>query len=205
MKTLFVFIMCAISFLPCDLKTYIIKTTNFFIISTVFSGMLFLYINYISEYKLSYFNLVLNDYILFFGVIAIFLILKFILYFFKVQILSKNNNIKIYYNKKCVKLTGIYDSANFLKDPISLSPVILINEAVLKKLICKEVNKNNLSEFVRPNDFKIIPFKTISENGILNAFTPDKCIINGKTIKNVVIAISPKEMSEDVIINSSYI
>ena len=97
------------------------------------------------------------------------------------------------------------DTGNALKDPISDMPALVIDEKVLKALFSPSVTRNNLCEFVEPEDFRIIPYKTISNSGITYGFIPHKLLIEDKVIKDTIIAVSPAPINTDALINPQLI
>ena len=97
------------------------------------------------------------------------------------------------------------DTGNTLRDPISDMPVLVINEGVLKGLFSPSVTQNNLCEFVNPEDFRIIPYKTISDSGITYGFIPDKLLYENKEIKNTIVAVAPSPISSDALISPQII
>ena len=97
------------------------------------------------------------------------------------------------------------DTGNALKDPVSDMPVLVIDEKVLKSLFSPSVTRNNLCEFVQPEDFRIIPYKTISNSGITYGFIPHGLLIEDKIIKDTIIAVSPSPINTDALINPQLI
>ena len=109
--------------------------------------------------------------------------------------------ITVFYMDKKIKMNGIVDTCNSLCDPISKKPVIVTDIEVLKKLFNESLFENNLCEFVKPEDFCIIPYKTISDNGILYGFKPEKVTIQNNAVNDVIIAVAPKKLENDALIN----
>jgi len=79
-------------------------------------------------------------------------------------------------NNKKINLRAKIDTGHTLKEPFSSLPVIIINKNLIKNfipedlLISKEVKKIN-------SKFRLIPFQTISNSGILLAFKPEKIFL----------------------------
>ncbi len=71
-------------------------------------------------------------------------------------------------------VNGIIDSGNFLKDPMDLTPVIIIKEEILKKYV-KVLNFYPITSKENPlsKKLRIIPIKDVSGNRILYGFKPD--------------------------------
>ena len=109
----------------------------------------------------------------------------------KDKLYSTKCKIKIDYNKKSVTIYAMIDTGNALRDPVSDMPVLVIDEKILKALFSESVTRNNLCEFVEPEDFRIIPYKTISNSGITYGFIPQKLLIEDKVIKDTIIETYP--------------
>ncbi|MEG0021453.1 MAG: sigma-E processing peptidase SpoIIGA [Bacilli bacterium] len=90
----------------------------------------------------------------------------------------------IYISGTVIKLKGLMDTGNSL-EYLNI-PVLIIS----KKQIPKNV------ELKKPI---YIPYQTITEKGILKGFIPDKVVINNKTIKKVIIAVT--EENVELILN----
>ena len=194
-KILVLGIMCYIAFYPSAIKIFFEKCALFLVVSMIFCGVFYagpLLLN------ISDIPWILLAFTAFFITGLTFIKIKNKLY-------SKNCKIKIQYNKKCVTLSGMIDTGNALKDPVSSLPVMVIDEEILKELFSPSATKNNLCEFVNPEDFRIIPYKTISDSGITYGFIPEKLFFQDKEIKNTVVAVAPSPISSDAIISPQII
>ncbi len=189
--------MCATAFLPCTLTDLVKKCIVFHIISIIFCGIF-----YTVNQKISY---ELSDTLWIFCISLSFLVCKIAFLKIKSDLYSKNCRIKIEYKKNKVVFNGMIDSGNSLIDPVSLMPVLIIDERILKELFSPSITKNNLCEFVDSKDFKVIPYKTISDSGVTYGFLPDKLICNNKKIKNVIVAVSPSQISTNALISTKII
>lgn len=107
----------------------------------------------------------------------------------------------ITYNKKSAHLCCEADTGNSLSEPVSDCPVIVADKKILNKLFGKNVIPGNLCEFVRAEDFKVIPYHTISSSGIMYGFVPDKVTLNSKKISKTIIAFAPEKLNTDALIN----
>lgn len=190
-------IMCIVSFYPATPQIFFKKYLSFIIISILFSGVFFTANSFII------FNY--SDVMWIFCICSSFIICKFAFYKTKSELYSKDFKIKIKYKDNSVSFTGMVDTGNALTDPVTLKPVLVIDESILKKLFSKSATNNNLCEFVDSKDFRVIPYKTISDFGVTFGFVPDKLIINGKNIKNTVVAVAPSPISSGALINTKII
>lgn len=126
--------------------------------------------------------------------------------------ISKNDTfceLEIQFNIESIKTRAIIDTGNFLKDPISKIPVIIVEKNLLTEILPGEI-LNNLKEIIEgkmeiPSNYmakiRLIPFKSIGkDNGLLLGIKADKMIVNyqDKKIKcdNVIIGIYNGELSK---------
>ena len=111
-------------------------------------------------------------------------------------------SIKIVIDKKETYIKAIIDTGNFLKDPISRLPVVVVQKNSLKDLIPQYILDNlekiisgdniNLGEYI--SKIRIIPFTSLGkENGILLGIKADKILIDREekimVIDDVIVAI----------------
>ncbi len=98
---------------------------------------------------------------------------------------GKVYDLKIEVCGKEIDVSALYDSANMLCEPISTSPVILIEESALK------------NENLNIKTYRAIPYKGAGGSGLLMAFLPKNLYINGKKVeKDVYIACYNQKISE---------
>lgn len=190
-KIIVFFLICAAAFCPCRPSRFFGKCFSFFVWSVFFCGIFYAISSFSGK---SDFIFLINDAVWFVCIISAFFVAKY--FFSKAKKSSFEKNIlKIKYNEKYVFTEALPDSGNFLKDPNSSMPVIIVDEEVLKELFSPSLTKNNLCEFVNPKDFRTIPFRTISKSGILYGFVPQKIFYDGREIKQAIIAAAPSPLS----------
>lgn len=110
-------------------------------------------------------------------------------------------DIEIYYKERSVNLKVILDTGNLLKDPITNTPVLIVEAEKLKKIIPMPTLENinniiignnveNIDEDIKTR-CSIIPFSSIGkENGMIIGFRPDYIKIyteEGEEIRRKVI------------------
>ena len=120
-------------------------------------------------------------------------------------------NIKIFYNGKEEKLKAIIDTGNFLKDPITNTPVIIIEKDGLSEIFPKEILEN-IKEIINGeyeikddeyiNKFRILPFSSLGKkNGILLGIKIDKAEaeLNDELItrENIIAGIYEDKLSNN--------
>lgn len=96
---------------------------------------------------------------------------------------------QIEFNNQCVTTEGFVDTANHLVDPISKTPVAIIDLFIIEQLFTEQeqavlktiqdnFNVDQLPEELK-NKFHLIPFKGLKEkHGLILAFKPDRFIMN---------------------------
>lgn len=118
-------------------------------------------------------------------------------------------SIKLSINSNIIYLEAIIDTGNFLKDPISKMPVVIVEKDCLNGLIPNEIldNLDNIikGEEVELNEYiskiRLIPFTSLGrENGILIGIKADSIVIENEEknleIKNIIIGIYNGHLSK---------
>lgn len=105
--------------------------------------------------------------------------------------------LEILFENTPATLTGLIDSGNLLREPISGKPVIIVAfEAVRRHLpvellpLFKENNTACLSSSPLTSGLRVIPASTVNSKGLLFALTPKTVKIDGVE-KDVYTAITP--------------
>ena len=108
-----------------------------------------------------------------------------------------NNAFSLYLyidDNNTLKLSGFLDTGNKLKDPYKKRPIILIHSDKIKSSY---------------EDSILVPYKTVSGNGILKCIIVDKIVIdNNHVITNPLIGLSNEKFnieSVNMILNSETI
>lgn len=120
-------------------------------------------------------------------------------------------NIKVSNNGKQEKIRAMIDTGNFLKDPITNSPVVIIEKSRLNNLLPKRIleNTNDImngkyefleEELIYVSKFRVLPFSSLGkQNGMLLGFKVDsiEAQINEEEIErtDVIIGIYDKRLS----------
>ena len=178
------FLMCGISMFPVTPGNVLSAFVKAFCLSMLLSGTI---LSVMSLLSISY-GSPLPDILLAGAVFAAYICYKSLEK--SLTHTTKSSHMTIVYNGKTVTLDGKCDTGNFLKSSDGL-PVIVADLDSIKCLFPKITSPQQLSEFAAPCDFRIIPYKTIADNGILYGFVPDSLIDAGNKKLNAVIAIAP--------------
>lgn len=105
-------------------------------------------------------------------------------------------SVQIDLNGKVKKLKGFLDTGNCLKDPITNTPILLVNYTAIKELlpqdICKvcENNLNNLSDISKENErrVRVLPYTSVgNQNGLMLGYKMDKVTIYLTKDENIVL------------------
>ena len=114
-------------------------------------------------------------------------------------------SIKLSINSKIIYLNAIIDTGNFLKDPISKMPVVVVEKECLNGLIPNKI-LDNLDKIINGEDvelneyiskIRLIPFTSLGkENGILIGIKADSIVIENEEIKNIIIGIYNGHLSK---------
>ena len=120
-------------------------------------------------------------------------------------------NIKVLYDGKEDNIRAMIDTGNFLKDPITNSPVVIIEKNRLNNLLPNRIleNTNDIingkyefaeEELIYVSRFRVLPFSSLGkQNGMLLGFKVDsiKAQINDEEIErtDVIIGIYDKRLS----------
>ena len=120
-----------------------------------------------------------------------------------------NCNLKIQIEDKEAFIKAIIDTGNFLKEPITKTPVIVVEKEALKNIIPEYIT-NNLERIIKGEDvdiheyasrIRIIPFNSLGkQNGILLGIKGDLLIVNLEEkdvyINNFIIGIYEGNLSK---------
>ena len=219
-KLLLSIIMIYISFAPTNFKEMLKLTVFFYLTSFVFGGAALSVIYMLNSRRVTIQNGVLiGNYTIrtiFIGVIVAFIVTVIAFKFVKAKF-SKNDlfcDIIIKFNDQQVKIKAMLDTGNFLKDPITNIPVVVVEHKVLYDMIPKEIldniddilggdlekiPENITNEYM--SKLKVIPFSSLGkQNGMLLGLKADGLIVDNeeevKNIEKVIIGIYNKKLSK---------
>ncbi len=117
--------------------------------------------------------------------------------------------VDIYLNSKRARLTVLLDTGNELQEPLTKSPVMVLEYRVIKNLLpfhmqalVEQYIGSDVTEILTAckdrewmKRLKLIPFQSLGkQHGMLLGFQPDKIVIHGKdqvVTGDVMIAVSP--------------
>ncbi len=206
-----------VSFCPQTIKKMWKDLLYFYLITFVFGGITFAMI-YIVRPQDIFLRYGVSMEVIVFAVLVgfILVILAFKLIKSKISREEMYCEIEMFFNNKAIKTTAIIDTGNFLKEPITGMPVIVVEHVLLYDLIPKQI-LNNLEEIIGGNfenvpidirnnymsKLKLIPFSSLGkENGMLLGLKAEKIKVfqdnAEKELKNeqVVLGIYNKSFTK---------
>ena len=219
-KLLLSIIMIYISFVPTNFKEMLKLTVFFYLTSFVFGGAALSVIYMLNSRRITIQNgILIGNYTIrtiLIGVVIACIVTIIAFKFVKAKF-SKNDlfcNIIIKINNKQIKTKAMLDTGNFLKDPITNIPVVVVEYTVLYDMVPKEILDNiedilggdleKIPENIK-NEYmsklKVIPFSSLGkQNGMLLGLKADGLIVaNEEEVKNidkVIIGIYNKKLSK---------
>ena len=195
------------------LKNFIELLLMFYLTSFTIGGLTFA-ISFLKHGQIySYNNSLIIEFPVISSIVALFIGIFLIKNVFKnIKNLIKKDDIfyqlEIYIEKKKSSINAILDTGNMLKDPITKTPVIIVNKNSIKNILPQELLYNietilggdclgKLNNEKIAKRITIIPYTSLgNENGMILGVKPDKIKIEGKVIRNVVIGVYDKELSK---------
>ena len=218
-KILLSIVMITVGFNQKSLKQLLKQIVLFYLVSFVFGGCAIFLLYFIKPQNIIIRNGVyVGKYpikIALLGAIVGFVITQIAFKFMKTRITRKNiiSKIVIYFNQKKLCINALLDTGNMLKDPLSNTPVIVVQKDVLYGLfpdlildnLQKIMNSEYSNNILKINSniiskIRIIPFSSLGkQNGILLGVKVDKLHIiledTEKEISDVIVAIYDKKFA----------
>lgn len=220
LKLILSVIIIYIAFNPNQLKKLLKYTLIFYLTSFVFGGVAFALIYIVKPQEILENNgLVLNSNslkVIFISAIIAFIVVIIGFKIVKNKISAKDMycDLKIKINDKNIETKAMIDTGNFLKEPITNTPVIIVEHTLLYDCIPKEIL--NHMESILGGDFseipdqvkeeyvsrlKVIPFSSLGkQNGMLLGIKAEKVIVKSeeeeKKTENAIIGIYNKSLTK---------
>lgn len=197
-----------IAFNPPNIKSFLKHLIIFYLTSFTFGGVAFALLYFVSPK-----NIVMQDGVLI-GTYPMKIILTGGIIGFAIITISFKNikgritrkdmycNVRICSDNKEANVTAIIDTGNFLKDPITKTPVIVIEKGKLHPIFpdiilentVNIINGKNIELGEYSSKIRVIPFKSLGkENGMLLGIKIDEIEVNYQdithTLKNIIVGI----------------
>lgn len=220
-KILLSLFIIAITFSPPKILAFIKTLVIFYISTFIFAGaaLAFLFFNQQGGFVRNGIVYVFGQSkwsLIFFSLVTVGIIIKI----FMEVIQSKFSKermlipVKIAFDSKSIDLSGLVDTGNSLKDPLTNIPVMVVEFKALEDLLPIEIKSifensreddlSSISAIISTSKwfsrFRLIPFSSLGkENGMLIGFKPDYIQVGEeeekKNIKNVIIGIYNRSLS----------
>lgn len=219
-KVILSIIMVYVSFNPQSIKKLFKQVFIFYLTSFVFGGVA-LYLIYVikPQNALIRNGMFVGDYVLkviFLGAIVAFVVIKIAIKIIKTKINSKDMycNIRIKISGQIVSTKAMIDTGNLAKEPITNTPVIIVESSLLYDILPKEILNNldmilggDLSKIPKKiqsqymSKLRCIPFSSLGkQNGMLLGIKADEIEVereeDKKITKNVIIGIYDKSLTK---------
>ncbi|HHY05356.1 MAG TPA: sigma-E processing peptidase SpoIIGA [Clostridia bacterium] len=124
------------------------------------------------------------------------------------------NKLTICFNEHEVKVTALLDTGNQLTDPLTKKPVIVVESAVLEKVLPKEIMQKVSRENLEINELfasldqgwvsrvRLIPFNSVGKShGLMVGLRPDVVVIKNERqeiiTSDVVLGLVNKSLSRE--------
>ena len=219
LKILLSIIIVYIAYNPQTVKKMWKDLIIFYLVSFVFGGVAFSLIYIVKPQDILMKNgLFLGTYPLktiILGTIVAFILIILTVKIIKTKISKKDMfcNIEIKLNGTIIKTKAMVDTGNLLKEPITNTPVVIVEHTLLYNCMPKEILNNlenilggdtkNIPENIKEqyvSKLKLIPFSSLGkQNGMLIGIRPEYIKIenedNQTEIENVIIGIYNKSLT----------
>lgn len=207
LKIILSVVMVYVSFTPKNIKKMLKELLIFYLTSFTFGGVAFSMLYILNTKNVIKNGVLIGNYptkiIVASGFIG-FLIITSAFKNIKGKLTKKDLmcNIKIKINSKKVFAKCVIDTGNFLKDPISKTPVIVVEKKILEGVI-EEKLLNNLNKIIKGENvelgksaakIRLIPFSSLGkQNGMLIGIKAEEVLVNTEEkdilIDNIIIGI----------------
>ena len=215
-KIILAIVMVYIAFNPQNMKSMWKQVVIFYLTSFVFGGVALYLIYFIKPQDVFIKNgIFVGEYalkVIFLGAIMAFLIIKISIKFIKTKINVKDMfcKIKIIINGKEIETKAMIDTGNLAKEPITNTPVVIVESSLLEKILPKEI-LNNIDNILAGNldginedyisKLRCIPFSSLGkQNGMLLGIKADEISVEkeeeNKTNNNVIIGVYDKSLTK---------
>jgi len=119
-------------------------------------------------------------------------------------------SIKIEIFQKQVEIKGLLDTGNRLYDPLTKSPVVVVEFLAMKNILPdnmeillneEKIDFNKIFEVLKEERWlsriRLIPFISVGQSkGIMLGFKPDKLVVGEKEIRNVIVGVYKSQIDK---------
>lgn len=221
LKAILAVIMIYIAYEPQNIKKMLKQIAIFYLTSFIFGGVTLYLIYYIKPQEILIKNgIYVGEYILkviLLGAIVAYVMIKICFKIIKTKITSKDMfcKLKIKLNGKTIEAIAMIDTGNLVKEPITNTPVIIVESGLLEETLPYEILNNlekilcgdfsQISEEIQDeysHKFRCIPFSSLGKpNGMLLGIRAEQIEVitedNNKITNNVIIGIYDKSLTKN--------
>ena len=214
-------VMIYIAFKPQNSKKMFKQIIIFYLTSFVFGGVALNLIYFLKPENINIRNgLFTGEYVLkviMLGAIMAFVIIKISIKIIKTKFNAKDMYcyIKLKINEKQIETKAMIDTGNLVKEPITNTPVVIVEESLLEGIIPKEILKNlenilcgnleNLPQDIQDKylpRLRCIPFSSLGkENGMLVGIKISEIVVKSedeeKKTPNIIIGIYGRSLTKN--------
>ena len=219
-KVILSVVMVYIAFNPQNVKKLSKQLLIFYLTSFVFGGVSLYLIYFIKPQEILMKNgMLAGEYVLkviLLGGIVAFIVIKISLKIIKTKISAKDMycKIKIKLNDKNIETRAMIDTGNLVKEPITNTPVVIVESTLLEGALPKEILYNlenilkgdfsNISDNIQQqyiSKLKCIPFTSLGkQNGMLVGIRAEEIEVENEDEKkksnNVIVGIYDKSLTK---------
>jgi len=222
-KILLSIFIIAITFSPRKVLPFIKTLVMFYISTFIFAGaaLAFLFFNQQGGFVRNGIVHVFGQSkwsLMFFAILTVGIIIKIFWEVIQSKIIKERLLIpvKISFDNRMIYLFALIDTGNSLKDPLTNTPVMVVEFKALAELLPIEIKSifensqendlNSVTAIISKSKwfsrFRLIPFSSLGkENGMLIGFKPDFIVIgeeeDKRDVKNVIIGIYNRSLSRN--------
>ncbi len=199
-----------ISFGFGNLKRFFINTVCFFGVNFIFGGVIFAVYIWLEpsfiHFNNTYFYVDFSLLLLIFVTAFLYTALNIFRFLFdRNLILTDDYNVTVKYKGKTAVLEGLADTGNSLVDFFSGKPVIICSRCEMSEIV--DIPEN-AEECLKIKGFRIIPYSTVSGEGMIPVFTPDEVVITSRNTgccKKADVMIGIRDIDKKAVFNPNII
>lgn len=174
-------------------KVYIKKLITFISVTVIYNGMMT-----VVWFVFKPGGMVLNNWVVYFNISPLEMIVFSGITYLFIRIVqhllkrtspsSKVCHLKLENNEKVVELKAIVDTGNNLKDIYTGKHVVIIEKSIADILYENTENKKCF----------LLPYKTIKDSGLMEAYPCSNAVIDGKFNQPVLVAVANENIDGDI-------
>lgn len=191
-------IMTAVAFGVPNIKGFIKSAFMLFFVTFLFAGVMMAIWQIFKPYGMYaekfvvYFNV--SPLVLVFLTVTFYLCLSICVKLFgKIAPYSRRCRVDVFYDDKSISLNALIDTGNSLSDVFGTCEIIIVDKGYVEKFLIGIEEMNNR--------FRVIPFKSVSGEDLLDGYRMDRAKVfnNNKSIelKSPIIALSKTKIEDD--------